>query len=236
MGRRDRRDRGALVTFSLAARCAESGRFGIVVTSSSPAVAARCAHARAGVGAAASQNITDPSLGPGLLDLLASGLSAPEALGQLMGGRPYAEFRQLTCVDAAGRVASYSGERTLGRHAAAEGVGCVAAGNLLADEGVPEEMVDAFEAEEGEDLGDRLIGALVAGLAAGGEEGPVHSAGLVIVDAVAWPVADLRVDWHDEPIHELAGLWALWKPQLDAYVARAIDPTQAPSYGVPGDE
>ena len=224
------------MTFSLAARCATSGRFGIVVSSSSPAVAARCAHARAAVGAAASQNITDPSLGHRLLDLLASGLSAPEAMTQLVASAPHAEFRQLTCVDAAGRVSSHSGERTLGRHAAAEGVGCVAAGNLLADEGVPESMVDAFEDAAGDDLGDRLVGALIAGLAAGGEEGQVRSAGLLLVDAVAWPVADLRVDWHGEPVHELAGLWKVWKPQLDDYVARALDPTQAPSYGVPGDE
>jgi uncharacterized Ntn-hydrolase superfamily protein len=224
------------MTFSLAARCAGSGRFGMVVTSSSPAVAARCAHARPGVGAAASQNITDPSLGERLLDLLASGLPAPEALTQLVAGIPYAEFRQLTCVDASGRVAAHSGERTLGRHAAAEGAGCVAAGNLLADEGVPEAMVDAFEDAEGADLGDRLLDALVAGLAAGGEEGEVRSAGMLIVDAVAWPVADLRVDWHGEPIHELAGLWHIWKPQLNDYLGRAIDPRQAPSYGVPGDE
>jgi uncharacterized Ntn-hydrolase superfamily protein len=223
------------MTFSLAARCAESGRFGMVVTSSSPAVAARCAHARAGVGAAASQNVTDPSLGQSLLDLLASGLPAPEAMAQLVANAPYSEFRQLTCVDAGGRVASHSGERTLGRHAAAEGVGCVAAGNLLADEGVPEAMVDAFEDAE-DDLGDRLVDALIAGLAAGGEEGEVRSAGLVIVDTVSWPVADLRVDWHGEPIHELAGLWRVWKPQLSDYVARALDPTKAPSYGVPGDE
>ena len=223
------------MTFSLAARCAASGRFGIVVTSSSPAVAARCAHARARVGAAASQNVTDPSLGRLLLDLLAGGLSAPEAMTQLVAAAAHAEFRQLTCVDAAGLVASYSGERTLGRHASAEGAGCVAAGNLLADEGVPEAMVDGFEDTEG-DLGERLVAALMAGLAAGGEEGPVRSAGMLIVDAVAWPVADLRVDWHDEPIHELAKLWLLWQPQLDAYVARALDPSQAPSYGVPGDE
>jgi uncharacterized Ntn-hydrolase superfamily protein len=224
------------VTFSLAARCAGSGRFGMVVTSSSPAVAARCAHARAGVGAAASQNITDPSLGRQLLDLLASGLPASEAMAQLVANAPYGEFRQLTCVDASGLVASHSGERTLGRHATAEGVGCVAAGNLLADEGVPEAMVDAFEDAEDDDLGDRLVDALIAGLAAGGEEGEVRSAGLVIVDTVSWPVADLRVDWHGEPIHELAGLWTVWKPQLADYVARALDPTKAPSYGVPGDE
>jgi uncharacterized Ntn-hydrolase superfamily protein len=224
------------MTFSLAARCAASGRFGIVVSSSSPAVAARCAHARAGVGAAASQNVTDPSLGQRLLDLLASGLPAPEAIAQLAANAPYIEFRQLTCVDARGRVASQSGERTLGRHATAEGVGCVAAGNLLADEGVPEAMVDAFEDADGDDLGDRLTDALIAGLAAGGEEGAVRSAGMLIVDAVPWPVADLRVDWHGEPIHELAGLWTIWKPQLADYLARALDPTEAPSYGVPGDE
>jgi uncharacterized Ntn-hydrolase superfamily protein len=224
------------VTFSLAARCPTSGRFGIVVTSSSPAVGARCAHARAHVGAAASQNVTDPSLGRLLLDLLASGLSAPEAMTQLVATAAHAEFRQLTCVDAGGLVAAHSGERTLGRHATAEGTGCVAAGNLLADEGVPEAMVDAFEDGDGDDLGDRLVAALSDGLAAGGEEGAERSAGLLVVDAVAWPVADLRVDWHEEPIHELARLWRLWQPQLDAYLARALDPSQAPSYGVPGDE
>jgi uncharacterized Ntn-hydrolase superfamily protein len=223
------------VTFSLAARCPTSGRFGMVVSSSSPAVAARCAHARAGVGAAASQNVTDPSLGRLLLDLLESGLPAPEAMSQVVAAAPHAEFRQLTCVDAAGRAAAFSGDRTLGRHATAEGDGCVAAGNLLADEGVPEAMVDGFE-EAGGDLGDRLVAGLMAALAAGGEEGPVRSAGMLVVATVAWPVADLRVDWHDEPIHELARLWLLWQPQLDAYVERALDPSRAPSYGVPGDE
>ena len=74
-----------------------------------------------------------------------------------------------------------------------------------------------------------------AGLAAGGEAGPVRSAGLLMVDRVPWPVADLRVDWHDAPIAELAQLWALWQPQLDAYVTRALDPDAAPSYGVPGE-
>ena len=76
---------------------------------------------------------------------------------QLVAGIPYAGFRQLTCVDAEGRVASHSGERTLGRHATAEGEGCVAAGNLLADEGVPEAMVDAYEDADEDDLGDRLV-------------------------------------------------------------------------------
>jgi uncharacterized Ntn-hydrolase superfamily protein len=95
--------------------------------------------------------------------------------------------------------------------------------------------VAAFEASVG-DLGQRVVEAMSAGLAAGGEAGPIRSCGMVMVDAVAWPVADLRVDWHDAPLAELARLWAVWQPQMAAYVTRALDPTTAPSYGVPGDE
>ena len=76
-----------------------------------------------------------------------------------------------------------------------------------------------------------------AGLDAGGEEGPVHSSGLLIVRNVSWPVANLRVDWSDaDPIADLQRLWELYEPQVEAYVTRAIDPTAAPSFGVPGDE
>jgi uncharacterized Ntn-hydrolase superfamily protein len=74
------------------------------------------------------------------------------------------------------------------------------------------------------------------GLTAGGEAGPVRSAGLLVVREVPWPVADLRVDWADDPVGDLAKLWRLWRPQLDDYVARALRPDAAPRYGVPGDE
>jgi len=85
-------------------------------------------------------------------------------------------------------------------------------------------------------LGDRLIAAMRAGLAAGGEAGPVHSAGLQLCDTVAWPVADLRCDWTEDcPIEAIATAWDVYKPQLAAYIQRALDPTEAPSYGVPGD-
>jgi len=224
------------VTFSLAARCARTGRFGVVVASSSPAVAARCAWARAGVGAAATQNITDPRLGGALLDAVADGLAAEEALAAVVAQSPDAEYRQLTVVDRAGRAAAYSGERTLGRHASAAGAGAVAAGNLLASHDVPAAMLAVFLQRVEDDLGDRLLAALHAGGTAGGEEGLVHSAGLIIVDQVAWPVTDLRVDWSEEPLADLGSLWRLWKPQADDYVTRALDPRLAPAYGVPGDE
>lgn len=223
------------MTFSLLGRCAITGAVGMVVSSSSTAVAARCAFARAGVGAVASQNITDPRLGPHGLALLADGLSAPEALEQLLAMAPNAEYRQLALLDRAGRGAAYSGSKTLGLHATDRGAGCVAAGNLLADPGVPTAMVAAFEGTVGDQFGDRLTAALRAGLTAGGEAGPVRSAGLLMVADAAWPVADLRVDWSEDPVGDLEALWERWAPEMDAYVTRALDPATAPAYGVPGD-
>jgi len=224
------------MTFSLVARCADTGMFGVAVSSSSPAVAARCAYARAGVGAVASQNITDPSLGPLALDLMAQGLSAPDAMAELVRRGRFMDYRQVLAVDARGMTAIHSGPNALGIWTQAQGPDVASGGNMLANDGVPQAIVDGFLAATGH-LGDRLIAAMRAGLAAGGEAGPVHSAGMMLVDRVSWPVADLRVDWTEAcPIEGLASLWALYHPQLEAYLQRALDPRAAPSYGVPGDE
>jgi uncharacterized Ntn-hydrolase superfamily protein len=222
------------MTFSLVARCAQTGRFGMVIASSSPAVAARCAHVRAGVGAVASQNVTDPALGPELLDRLADGLGARAALEAVTAGRAYIGWRQLLVVDGRGQVAIHSGAQVLGQAGEARGSCCAAGGNLLADAGVPLAMVRAFETSAG-DLGDRLMLSLEAGLAAGGEAGPVHSAGLKMADRLTWPVADLRSDWSDAPVAALRRAWEVYRPQMEAYVQRAENPSVAPSYGVPGD-
>jgi uncharacterized Ntn-hydrolase superfamily protein len=225
------------MTFSVVARCARTGQLGVAVTSSSPAVAARCAYAKAGAGAVTTQNITDPRLGPAALALLAGGAGAQAAMEALKAGASYLEYRQLTMIDAAGGTAVFSGAHTLGVHGQAVGRDVVSAGNLLAGAGVPGAVVAAFEASDaGAELGDRMVAAMLAGLAAGGEAGPVKSAGMVLVDTQAWPIADLRVDWHEAPLVELASLWALWKPQMRDYVTRALNPSAAPSYGVPGDQ
>ena len=224
------------MTFSLVARCAETGMFGTAISSSSPAVAARCAFARAGVGAVASQNITDPALGPQALDLMQQGPSAPDAVAELVRRGRFMDYRQVLAVDGQGRTGIHSGAQALGIWTQAQGPDVASGGNLLANDGVPQAIVDRFLAARGP-LGDRLIAAMRAGLAAGGEAGPVHSAGLLLVDRVSWPVADLRVDWTEDcPIEGLANLWALYQPQLEAYLQRALDPRAAPSYGVPGDE
>ena len=224
------------MTFSLVARCAETGMFGMAVASSSPAVAARCAHVRAGVGAVASQNVTDPSLGPKTLDLLESGLDAQSALGEIKRTVKFLEYRQILAVDHLGNIAVHSGENSLGIWTQAEGEDVASGGNLLANDQVPAAIVSGFTRATGH-IGDRLLAAMRAGLDTGGEAGPIHSAGMKIVDTVSWPVADLRCDWSEEcPIGAVETAWQVYKPQLDAYTLRALNPTEAPSYGVPGDE
>lgn len=222
------------MTFSVLATDG-TGAVGMAVTSSSPAVAARCIHLRAGVGGAASQNVTDPRLGPALLDALEQGIDPQSALDSLVAERPSIEHRQLTLLGIHSGAAAYSGTRSLGVHRHRIGTGVVAAGNMLTDMQVVDASMEAFESGCG-DLEERLLAGLEAGLAAGGEVGPVHSAGLAVVRSVPWCETDLRVDWHEEPIAELRRLLEIWLPQRDDYVTRALDPTQAPSYGVPGDE
>jgi uncharacterized Ntn-hydrolase superfamily protein len=224
------------MTFSLVARCKETGMFGLAISSSSPAVAARCSFARAGTGAVATQNITDPSLGPLTLNLMQDGLTAQEAIEEVVQRGNFIDYRQVLAVDKAGNTAIHSGPNSLGIWTQAEGDDVASGGNLLANADVPQAIVDGFSAAKGH-LGDRLIAAMKAGLVAGGEAGPIHSAGMKIVDNVSWPVADLRCDWTEGcPIENIATAWNIYKPQLDAYVQRALDPRDATSYGVPGDQ
>ena len=224
------------MTFSLVARCPDTGMFGVAISSSSPAVAARCSYTRAGVGAVASQNITDPTLGPLALDLMAQGLDAEQAIAQVREQGRFIEYRQVLAVDANGRSAIHSGPNSLGIWTQAQAQNVASGGNLLANDSVPQAIVEGYLDATGH-IGDRLIAAMRAGLAAGGEAGPVHSAGMQIADKVSWPVADLRCDWTEScPIENIATAWEVYKPQLDAYIQRAIDPREAPSYGVPGDD
>ena len=208
----------------------------MAVSSSSPAVAARCVHLRAGVGGAASQNITDPRLGAALLDALERGLTPEKALAEVVATTEDVEYRQLTVLDLSGESAVFSGQHALGVVGERRGRSVVAAGNMLASPAVIDAVVEAFETVLDGDLELRLLAALEAGLAAGGEAGPLQSAGLSVVREVPWRETDLRVDWHDEPVAELRRLVELWLPQRDDYVTRGLRPGEAPSYGVPGDE
>jgi uncharacterized Ntn-hydrolase superfamily protein len=223
------------MTCSLVARDPATGAFGIVVCSSSPAVASRCAHTRATVGVVASQNVTNPVLGPQVLDMLAGGSDADTALKAVLAQEQFPGYRQLTVVDARGNTAAHSGAHSLGVHSHAQGDQAVAAGNMLKDQGVIAELLAGYADSASDAFEERLLDGLRAALDAGGEEGPVHSAGLVVAEDVPWPVTDLRIDYADDPVADLIELWQLWKPQKADYRIRGLDPTRAPSYGVPGD-
>ena len=224
------------MTFSIIGFCARTGMFGVAITTSSIAVGARCPHARASVGAVSTQNITDPAYGQRILDFLEKGYDADDALGRALEGREFTEYRQITVVDRTGATASFSGAKILGLNAVSENTHCLAAGNLLKSVEIPAAMTDAFVANSGRHLAERLLRSLEAGLAAGGEAGPVHSAALLVMDKMPFPLVDLRVDWDDDnPVARLRILWTDYAPQMQAYLTRALDPSAAPSYGVPGD-
>ncbi|RNE59192.1 DUF1028 domain-containing protein [Cryobacterium tepidiphilum] len=223
------------MTFSLLA-VDDTGAIGSAICSSSPAVAARCVSLADGIGGAHSQNITDPRLGPQLIDGLRDGRTVDDVLAAIVESTPDIDYRQLLVIDRTGRSAIHSGAHVLGTHGQAYSAHAVAAGNMLASAEIPQLMVEAFDATMG-DLELRLLAALQAAVSAGGEEGPVRSAGIAVVRDAGWRVTDVRVDWADDPVETLGQiLVATWLPQRDAYVTRGLTPAGAPTYGVPGDE
>ena len=224
------------MTFSIAGRCAQTGMFGVAITTSSISVGSRCPHARSGVGAVATQNVTDPHLATLVLDEMEKGSDSQSAIQKVIKNRDHIDYRQLTAVDVNGSTAHFTGGNILGTNAISEAPDCVAAGNLLSSTNVPKAMTDGFNRVPQTHLAERLLNGLEGGIAAGGEEGPVHSAALIVSDKMPFPLVDLRVDWDDEdPVAKLRRLWSAYEPQMLDYLNRAINPSRAPSYGVAGD-
>ena len=224
------------MTFSISGFCQKTGMVGVAITTSSICVASRCPWVKAGVGAASTQNITDPSLGNLMLDNLEKGLNVEESIDKIVKEHKFIQYRQLSLLDAKGNSASFTGSKTLGTNAVSKGEGCIAAGNLLSSVNVVKAMCDFFSVNKNLQLAERLLLSLKTGFDAGGEEGPVHSSGLKIAHEYSWPLVDLRIDWtNNNPITELISLWHAYEPQMKDYNLRAIDPSQAPSYGVLGD-
>ena len=218
------------MTFALAARCPRTGMLGAAVTTSSLAVGSRCVFARAGIGAVLTQHRTDPRLGPLGLDMLAAGKTAAETVAALVASTPHHGWRQLAVVDRQGRTAHYSGHLITSIHAGVTGDGVVAVGNLLKNTEVAAAMLRDFAQRPERPLAERLVGALTAGLAAGGENEPVRSAALLVVHEQSFPYVDLRVDDDAAPIARLAALWRAYAPEADDFVQRAVAPGEAPGF------
>lgn len=224
------------MTISIAGYCAKSGMFGCAISSSSISVASRCAFVKAKTGVTLTQNVTNPALGPLGLLLLSEGATASQALEELKLADEHIEHRQLGVLDACGNGATFSGKYALGVFSTSQGNNCIAMGNLLANDQVPQAMINAFESAADMDLPSRLIHALNAGVDQGGELGDLKSAGLMVCIDHSWPEVDLRVDWNESPIDALKEAWKVYKPQMKDYILRADSPNSAPSYGVPGNE
>ena len=216
------------MTFSLVGMCRRSGMFGAAVTTSSMGVGSRCPYARAGVGAMLTQHRTDPRLGPRSIELLAAGQSASQVIGMLVQENSTIGWRQLAVIDQRGDTAYYHGDKIGSIHAAAQGDAVCAIGNILRHEAVPQAMVKAFNHNPEVHLAERLLRALEAGLAAGGELKQVKSAALRVVHEQPFPLVDLRVELDAQPLAQLRFLWELYQPQAELYVRRALDPDSVP--------
>lgn len=208
--------RASLTTFSIAAHCPRTGDLGIAVSTAIPAVGAINPFAKARVGAIATQAWSNPYLGIDGLNLLEQGLSPAEVLERLLGVDTDREKRQLSVVDAHGNVAAFTGEGVEPISGHYEGKGYVVAGNLLVNQETIRVMAEAFEGTRGP-LSERLLVALEAGQAVGGDRRGKVSAALFIVRNEEYPYIDLRVDEHQQPVAELRRIFDIYKalPYLD---------------------
>ena len=193
------------MTWSIIARDA-SGAFGVAIATRFFAVGALCPHAHSGVGALSTQALVNPHYGAQGLDLLRKGLAAPDVVQRLIAPDEGREQRQLHVIDAAGRIGQHTGRQCVDWAGAVEGDGFSVAGNMLANERVVRETAKAFE-ESRKPFAERLIAALVAGEAAGGDKRGKQSAALLICSTEDYPALDLRVDDHADPLAELDRLY-----------------------------
>jgi uncharacterized Ntn-hydrolase superfamily protein len=212
------------MTFSLVGMCRKTGMFGAAVTTSNMNVGTRCPFAKAGIGAVLTQNRTDNRLGPKGIEWLAEGKSAQEVIDALAANNPTIGWRQLAVIDRNGGTGFYHGDKITSIHAAAQGDGCCAIGNIIRNDTIPQSMVDAFENASGSHLAERLVQALEAGLAAGSELKQIKSAALLVVHEQEFPLVDLRVEFDRAPLTELRFLWEAYQPQMDRFVDQVLDP------------
>lgn len=215
------------MTFSLLGRDPGTGQLGVAVTTSDVAVGARVPFARAGLGVAVTQHRTDPRLGQRMLDLLASGCSPQEAADGAAASTVHRDWRQLGVLGADGRWGAVSGPDITPVAAVLPGPDALVVGNMLVNEEVAPAMLACFDHSPARPLAERLVAGLQAGLEAGGETGTLRSAALLVVEREPFPLVDLRVDDSADPLGALSGLWRVYAPWTQDFVARALDPDRA---------
>jgi uncharacterized Ntn-hydrolase superfamily protein len=197
------------MTWSLIARDPATGAFGIAVATKNFAVGCRVPHIASGIGAVATQALSNPFYGVNGIKLLREGQSAAEVVQALTAADDGREHRQLHAMDAAGRTAAHTGQECIDWCGSTAGEGFSVAGNMLAGPAVIAETAKAYGTNSALPFPRRFIAALKAGEAAGGDKRGKQSAALLIYGEEEWPDLDLRVDDHADPLAELSRLEAV---------------------------
>jgi uncharacterized Ntn-hydrolase superfamily protein len=216
------------MTWSIIARDA-SGAFGIAIATRFFAVGALCPHAESGVGALSTQALVNPFYGRQGLELLRAGIPAPEVVRKLTAPDEGREHRQLHVIDQNGRIGQHTGKSCIDWCGAIAGEGFSVAGNMLANENVIQETARAF-ARSTKSFAERLIAALEAGEAAGGDKRGKQSAALLIVSTEQYADLNLRVDDHAEPLVELRRLYDKAHERFIPYLK--CSPSKARPWGI----
>ncbi len=224
------------MTFSITGYCAETGAVGVAVATFSIACGAR-SRAVAGVGAVMSQGFASYVLPDEAMRLLREGLTAPEVMARLRDWDTDFDWRQVSLVDGRGNALAHTGSRPRAWAGQLHGKDCAACGNVLAGPHVVQAMVAAFESSAGQALGERLLRALEAARAAGGQVGPTgpvteRSAALKVALAESFPIRDLRVDFSPSAIVALRELHDEYEKMAPFYEQRWRDPAANPPQDV----
>lgn len=216
------------MTFAIAARCAETGRFGVGIATRAVAVSSRCPFIAPGLGLVVTMARTDPRLGPLGLNLLRLGYSAQRVLDELAASDPGIEHRQVCVIDRDGNAVARTGGNNRNWSGALVERNVVAMGNNLTSEKTAQAMREAWHGAAGQVLEERLLRAIEAGRNAGGQNGGQRSAGVHSYDREVYAYVDLRVDMHAEPVGELRRIYDEHKPLIPYYYGR---PGQPDEYG-----
>jgi uncharacterized Ntn-hydrolase superfamily protein len=207
-----------LNTFSIVGHCDRTGMLGVAVSTAVPAVGAMCPYVRRGIGAVSTQSWVNPYLAIEALRSLDTGSAAPEALEKALSADPGRDLRQIGIVDAQGRSAAWSGPGCTGWFGHITEPHFAVQGNMLIGGETIEAMAEAFRRSQSLDLAERLLLALEAGQAAGGDKRGKQSAALLVHHEEDYPWVDLRVDEHRHPVAELRRILTVARHQLLPFV------------------
>lgn len=202
------------MTFSIVARCERTGHIGVAAITALQAVGKLACHAIPNVGAIASQALLNPYLAYDGLRLLEQGISAEDALQRVLAGDPCTGNRQVGVVDNQGRTAAWTGSDTIPWSGQRQGKFFSAQGNRLAGPPVLDRAAQSMESTEHLDLAERLTLALIAGEEVGGDTKGERSVNVLVFGEEEYPLCDIRIDDHDDPIQELRRLFKLYQQEI----------------------